>query len=106
MMTNKDIVSSFGKNYTKESNNNKAEFTKVYDVLKVKGTREGNVKELLELAKGIKLDSARRTFIAVVRNAIVYCEVNNLVNFGYVTYDNLKSMIKTAKYVNQHHNGA
>ncbi len=104
-MTNKDIVSSFNKNYTKESNNNKQEFTKVYDVLKIEDTREGNTKELLELGKSIKLDSAKREFNALVRNVLMYVEVNNLVNYGYVTYDNLKSMIKVAKYTKQHHEG-
>ncbi len=106
MTTTVQFVNSYAIGYNQRSADNKAQFTQVLDLLKTKATREATTKELLVLAKGIKLDSARRELQALVRSVVAYLDMGTqVVNFNNITYDNLKRVVRVSKYLTKHYEG-
>ena len=80
--------------YRNASETNKAHFTKFYNLVKEKRSRETAVLALTEASKVIDLEASKREFKSSVTMAVVYCDINTVVNFGKVNWDNLKQVIR------------
>lgn len=90
----------------KVDNINKAEFNKVYELIKFEEGRDEAVKALSEASKGITLESRKREFNRVLQMAIVYCSMNKAVTYSLVSWDNLKTVVRLYRYVAKNYDEA
>ena len=106
MTTIKQFVESYANGYNMHQDENMEQFKQVRDYLKDSKTREATIKELKEEGKTIKLDSARREFIALVSmTEAFYALPDRTVNLTAINYDNLKRVVRLSKYVIRNYDG-
>ena len=88
------LVTAHVEFYGNHSEGNKAHFKTFYDLVKAKKTRVTTVTALGEASKKIVLESSKREFIANVKMAVAFADIQAVMNLTAVNWDNLKRGVR------------
>lgn len=103
-----ELASAYAIQYNYQSNDNKAEFTKVWDMVKTipKPERVAELKLMKKASETIKLNSARREYGKLLTMCTNYAMLpDRYVSMSNVSFENLTRVLGLVNRVNKHYEG-
>jgi len=100
------MATAYAIQYNLTSNDNKAEFLKVWDMVKLieKDKRVAEVKLMKKASETIKLNSARREYGKLLTMCTHYAMLpDRYVNLHFITYENLSRVLGLVNRVKNHY---